>query len=126
MVTGGHVTWWNTATNDAYIKIINDGPDDRGRGGALADLFPFTQGSIGGVPVKVCEFWDDLVDNPIVSMRKGALKLSHFPNSWFTPTKPIMVNGSYHTFYKAQHSMAQLLAEYGTREGLGICHGPLT
>jgi hypothetical protein len=116
VATGKNSLFMSQTFEDAYIDMVNEGPDDRD-----GDLFPFTTTTLAGVSIKTIPAWNSRTDQPIVALRGNGLQISYFPSSWFTEAKPHML--SHREMYIATNCTGQLLPRVAPRECVGICHG---
>lgn len=106
-------------------NIVNNGPDDRGRGGNKANVMPFTEFEVG--PMRVCRapiLNGHALNNPVWGVRLGAFEWRKLDGFWMKELPAIDKGASdaHNTAYIPIDICGQLICK-NPREGIFLSHG---
>lgn len=82
-IMGSVSIFMNQTFHEAYLDLINEGPDDRGTGGKSADLFPYQEGTVAGVNILRAPQLDNDATSPIFGVRHDGCYVMRHPEFWF-------------------------------------------
>lgn len=118
------VLFMNQDFHEKYKQLVEAGPDDRGRGGSKADLFPFSQFDLGQMRVIRAPKLDADPLSPIYAMRLSKWKWAKLDGFWMKEGEPITkgASGAHNVVYIPIDFCGQLICT-NPREGGFVIHG---
>lgn len=121
-VMGSVSIFMNQAFHEAYLDLINAGPDDRRVGANKADIFPFQESTVAGVNIIRAPQLDLDATAPIFGVRHDKCYIARMPGFWFRESGFREKPDAHNSLYAPIDVCGELICE-SPREAVWVGHG---